>query len=110
MRTWPEKSACVTAKGIMNVYAGRPFCTNIASIGMVDVHLRRHQKVGKVANALNETVYTRDERYTNPPSALVNDVDSVVNAVHYSPFPKRLEHMPKYNGVKEKDEKKHKND
>lgn len=42
--------ACVTAKGIMDVYPDRSFYSTIAYFGKVNTCLPKHEKVNEVAN------------------------------------------------------------
>lgn len=55
--------ACMTAKGIMEVYPGRPCYITIANFGKVGVHLPKQQNVGVSTNESAEIVHIEDECY-----------------------------------------------
>lgn len=92
--------AYVIAKGIMEVYPGRPFYITIDSFGMVDVHLLKHQKVEEIANAPKRLVRTKDERLSYPSSTHANNRDNSVYAVHCKPILHRLEPIARHEAVK----------
>lgn len=50
-----EIHACMTAKGLTDVYLGRSVYITIANFGEVDENLPKHQRVGETAEASAET-------------------------------------------------------
>lgn len=95
--------ACLTAKGIMNVYPCSPFYITIANFAMVDVNLSNHQKVAEVVNAPQEMVDIKDKCLSYLSGAKATISNNFVNAAHYKPTSDRLKEMAEHEATKRKD-------
>lgn len=78
-----KKHAYMTAKGIIDVYQGRPFSSSIANFGKVNIHLPKHQSVGEAAEVPVERAHIKNERSSYLSAAHRNYIDSSVNSVRY---------------------------
>lgn len=56
--------ACVTAESNKDVYPGPLFHITIVIFGKSDVHLSKHEKIGKVASTPGEIVRIKDECFS----------------------------------------------
>lgn len=88
----------------MCVYSVRPFYSNIANFGMVDVHLSKHPDVNEVAITPVEIAYIEEEHYSYSPTAHANISDRAVNTMHYRHTLDQMKRMAEHESITEKDE------
>lgn len=77
-----KSHACLTAKGVMDVYQGHISYITIANFGKVDLYVLKRKKVGEVAITSLQLVWIKDEHFLYRSGAKVNKPDNRVSAVH----------------------------
>lgn len=103
VETTAENPACMSGKGIMDVYPGRLFYNTFVGFVRVDVHLAKHQFIYEAMSVPVDIVYIKYERYLNPAGAHASSSDSSENAVQYKATTHPLEQITKHETVKKED-------
>lgn len=93
--------ACMTAKGVMDVYTGQSSQITVIYLRSRDVQRPNEEKVGEVADAPVDSAYITEDHFSYPSAAHDNDSDISVSYVHYKTTPDCLEQMAKHEAFKE---------
>lgn len=82
--------AVMTDNATMDVYPGRLSHVTISSLGVVNIHVLKHPKVDKVADALKEIVHIKNKHFACSFGVKATKRDSLVNTSHLKPTPDRF--------------------
>lgn len=59
-----KNHACMTEKGILDVYSGHRLYVTIANFGKVEVNVREKQNVGEAVSVPDEIVHIKKDRFS----------------------------------------------